>query len=144
MALIWNDAYSFGHLKVDDARKNIFNLANEFAAKKDIVIARTALTYLADYSRHYFPVEEQLIFAASGEKAYKLHAHEHRILIQHVEKQLLTGLHDKGDPTKDFVTKSAAILEMWIFNHFMKTDPTVRPDLLKAAQKVADKRMGAS
>ncbi len=114
-------------------------LANDFSAQKDVIIARTAISVLAQYARTVFPVEESLIFSCCDEKNYKIHAHEHRVLIKHVETLLLMGLQTKSHPPKDFVLKTSAVLEMWIFNHFMKADPKVRPELIKAAQKIAQK-----
>ena len=139
MALVWNESYSFGHNKVDAARRRIFDVANEFSAKKDVSAARYALSSLAEYARTVFPTEESLIFACVGQAGYNSHARDHRILIRHLESLLLTGLHSDKPTKGDFVQQSAALLEMWIFNHFIKEDPKVRPDLIKAAQKIADK-----
>jgi len=138
MAFDWKESYDFGHIRVDAARRRIFNLANEFSARKDMTIARNSLSHLAGYARDYFPVEESLIFACCGEKDYKTHALEHRVLIDHVNKLLLTGVQSKDVSPQEFITKSAAVLEMWIFNHFIKLDPKVRPQLFKVAQKYAD------
>ncbi len=138
MAVAWNDSYSFGHNKVDEERRKIFDIANQFAARRDLIAARAALAKLAEYSRILFHTEETLIFASLGQQEYNKHAHSHRVLMKHVNEITLMDLDGKPQDEKVFVQKTAAILEMWIFNHFIHEDPKVRPALLKAAQKVFD------
>ena len=131
MAVRWNDSFKFGHLDLDGERRELFELASQFARQKDIEVARAVVARLTRYANGSFAKEERLMQAAGYRDAVN-HARHHEVLATHVNNLLLSELTAPGTRANAaFVIKVATVLEMWIFNHFMTEDPKVRPALAR-------------
>ncbi len=135
MPLHWDDSFKFGHLDLDGERRELFELANQFARRKNVESARAVVARLTRYANTSFVMEERLMQAASYRDAVN-HARHHEILTAHVNNLLLSELTAPGAKVHSaFVIKVATVLEMWIFNHFMTEDPKVRPALSRFVEK---------
>lgn len=134
MALRWNDTFKFGHLDLDAERRELFDLAGEFARDKSVGSARAVVARLTRYANEAFAKEERLM-RATGYRDSATHARHHQVLATHVNNLLLTELTAPGARANAaFVVKVATVLEMWIFNHFMTEDPKVRPAMVRFAE----------
>ena len=140
LTLVWNDSYRFGHEQIDTARRKVFDVTNQFVLTNDLTSARYALSALSDYGRGFFHIEEKLIFSCMGQVEFTHHARSHRVLLTHLNTMLLSGITQDKPHEREFIKKSATVLEMWILNHFIKDDPKVRGELTKAADKLYKKR----
>ena len=124
MAVAWKDSYSFGDDEVDDLRRKLFSATSRFAARPDVASARSAIFEFKTYASTVFALEER-IMRETGYRARAVHSGHHDVLSRHTDDLLLSRF--KTDA--EFVKRAASVIEMWVFNHFMKEDPKVRPAL---------------
>jgi len=137
MTLAWKDAYRFGHDEIDAARRSVFSAAFKLAAHQNVVAARAAIVQIKQYSASMFAREER-IMQSMQYKARDLHAGHHHVLTKHMNHLILSGLESSNAKAeRDFIVKVASVMEMWIFNHFMREDPKVRQLLTTSHRALA-------
>jgi len=128
MPLVWKDAYRVGHEAVDEDHQYLFAIANEFCAAADANAAQTALARLLEYASGHFSREEAVLNACGGKaQANYFHHQSHEVLTNRLRQLILRfggGPSVKRDD--QFVRDTAALLEMWIFNHVVKEDVQIR------------------
>ena len=139
MALVWKDAYRVGHEAVDEDHQYLFAIANEFCAAANATAAKTALARLLDYADGHFSREEAILNGFGGKaKAAYFHHQSHEVLSTRLRQLILRfggGALDKS--ADQFVRDTAALLEMWIFNHVVKEDIHIKSMIASRLGKVA-------
>jgi len=129
MALVWKDAYRTGHLTVDGDHEKLFAITNDFCAAKDVAAAKVTLGRLLDYAGSHF-AREEAVLAACGPKPETLYFHQqsHAVLAKRLHALILKF---GGAADSRIVKETAALLEMWVFNHVVKDDVKIKPILEK-------------
>ena len=143
MALVWKDSYRVGHEAVDEDHQQLFAIANEFCAAANTSAAQTALSRLLDYANGHFSREEAVLYACGGKAQTNYYHHQsHEVLTSRLRQLILrfgSGPFGRRDPSgksgDQFVKDTAALLEMWIFNHVVKEDVLIKSMLGRKAEK---------
>jgi hemerythrin-like metal-binding protein len=134
MALTWSSAYSTGHTALDEDHKVLFSIVNQFTAGRDLPAARLALTQLVQYSAAHFAREEAVVAALGLDLL--THKKMHDVLLKNLRGLMLpTGSATPGANEAQVVAQTAALLEMWVYNHVAREDVKLLPQIKKLQQQ---------
>lgn len=130
MPLAWTPAYSTGHSVLDQDHQALFAIVNDFVSGRDLLAARTALSRLLHYSAAHFAREEAVVAALGLD--HVAHHKMHDVLLKNLRGLVLpTGTAAPSKQEAEVVAKTAALLEMWVYNHVAKEDVKLLPQIQK-------------
>ena len=134
MSLEWSPAYTTGHKVLDDDHKNLFAIVNDFIAGRDLKAAQTALSRLLTYSAAHFAREEAVVAALGLD--YVTHRKMHEVLLKNLRGLVLpAGGTPPSKRDAEVVVKTAALLEMWLYNHVVREDVKLLPQIKKLQEQ---------
>ena len=127
MALItWDERYSVGVRSMDNQHNVLFGMLNDLydAMNKghEQTVTGPLLNSLADYTRHHFASEENLM-ASTGFPGAAAHREKHQDLMNKVEA--FSGRLDRGDVLLSVDLFNS--LSEWIATHIQKEDKEYGP-----------------